>query len=154
MTFTLKTLSCFIASAAILFGASNSIAANRPAPSVRSAGSAELAMQVLLDPVDFSPGQIDGKGGKNSREALAAFEARADSLRVRAAARRCSRRSVPVLLNRSCPIRSPGKTSQGRFSRQFRKTRRSSRNFRVFTTHPCWKSWPGNSTRHRPCSSA
>ena len=75
MTFTLKTLSCFIASAAILFGASNSIAANRPAPSVRSAGSAELAMQVLLDRADFSPGQIDGKGGKNSREALAAFQA-------------------------------------------------------------------------------
>ena len=75
MTFTLKTLSCFVASAAILFGASNSIAANRPAPSVRSAGSAELAMQVLLDRADFSPGQIDGKGGKNSREALAAFQA-------------------------------------------------------------------------------
>ncbi len=75
MTFTLKTLSCFVASAAILFGASNSIAANRPAPSVRSAGSAELATQVLLDRADFSPGQIDGKGGKNSREALAAFQA-------------------------------------------------------------------------------
>jgi lipoprotein-anchoring transpeptidase ErfK/SrfK len=75
VTFTLKTLSCFVASAVILFGASNSIAANRPAPSVRSAGSAELAMQVLLDRADFSPGEIDGKGGKNSREALAAFQA-------------------------------------------------------------------------------
>ena len=73
MTFTLKTLSCFVASAAILFGASNSIAANRPVP-VRSAGSAELAMQILLDRADFSPGEIDGKGGKNSREALAAFQ--------------------------------------------------------------------------------
>jgi lipoprotein-anchoring transpeptidase ErfK/SrfK len=75
ITFTLKTLSCFVASAAILLGASNSIAANRPALSVRSVGPTELEMQVLLDRVDFSPGEIDGKGGKNSREALAAFEA-------------------------------------------------------------------------------
>ena len=74
MTFTLKTLSCFIASAAILLGASNSIAANHPAPSARSAGSTELEMQVLLDRAYFSPGEMDGKGGKNSREALAAFQ--------------------------------------------------------------------------------
>ncbi|MFZ3211415.1 MAG: L,D-transpeptidase family protein [Terriglobales bacterium] len=73
MTFTLKTLSCFIASAAILLATSTSIAANRPAPSARSVGLAELEMQVLLDRADFSPGEIDGKGGKNSREALAAF---------------------------------------------------------------------------------
>jgi len=75
MTFTFKTLSCLVASAAILVGASTLIAANRPALSGRSAGSTELAMQVLLDRADFSPGEIDGKAGKNSREALAAFQA-------------------------------------------------------------------------------
>ena len=75
MTFTLKTLSCFVVCAAILLGTSSSIAGKRPAPSARSAGPTELAMQVLLDRADFSPGEIDGKGGRNSREALAAFRA-------------------------------------------------------------------------------
>ena len=74
MRFTFKTLSYFVASAAILLGTSTSIAAKRPTPSVRAAGPAELEMQVLLDRANFSPGEIDGKGGKNSREALAAFQ--------------------------------------------------------------------------------
>ena len=75
MIFTLKTLSCLVVSAAILLGTSTLIAAKRPAPSARSVGPAELEMQVLLDRADFSPGEIDGRGGKNSREALAAFQA-------------------------------------------------------------------------------
>jgi lipoprotein-anchoring transpeptidase ErfK/SrfK len=72
MTFALKALSCFAASAAILVGASTSIAAQRPA---RSVGPTELELQVLLDRAGFSPGEIDGAAGRNSRKALAAFEA-------------------------------------------------------------------------------
>ncbi len=77
MTFTFKTLSCLVASAAIFLGSSTLIAAKRrpPGRSGQSVGPTELAMQVLLDRADFSPGEIDGKAGKNSREALAAFQA-------------------------------------------------------------------------------
>lgn len=74
MIFRLKTLSYFVASAVILLGASTSIAANRSAPAVRSVGLGELDMQILLDRANFSSGEIDGKSGKNSREALAAFQ--------------------------------------------------------------------------------
>jgi hypothetical protein len=76
MTFTLKILSCFVASAAILLGTSTSMAAQRSALSAQSVGLTELEMQVLLDRADFSPGEIDGKGGKNGREAVAALRPR------------------------------------------------------------------------------
>ncbi|MGA2345881.1 MAG: L,D-transpeptidase [Candidatus Sulfotelmatobacter sp.] len=75
MKFKLTNLSGFVAVAAILFGTSIATAAKHPAPSVRPVGLAELEMQVLLDRANFSPGQIDDENGKNSREAMAAFEA-------------------------------------------------------------------------------
>jgi lipoprotein-anchoring transpeptidase ErfK/SrfK len=75
MTLTFKTLSCFAASAAIVLVTTTPIAAKRPARPARSAGPTELEMQVLLDRADFSPGEIDGRGGQNSRKALAAFQA-------------------------------------------------------------------------------
>ena len=73
--FTRRTLSCLAASVAILLGASTSIATKRAAPAISNPGTAELEMQVLLDRAGFSPGEIDGSGGKNSSKALAAFEA-------------------------------------------------------------------------------
>jgi len=73
--FALKAASYFAVSAAVLFGTSVSIAAKRPAPSIRPVGLAELKVQVLLDRANFSPGEIDDENGKNSREAMAAFQA-------------------------------------------------------------------------------
>ena len=75
MTRPVRTVLMCAASAAMLLGASARVTAKPPTRPVRPASSDELAVQVLLDRSSFSPGEIDGAAGQNTRKALAAFEA-------------------------------------------------------------------------------
>jgi len=75
MTLTHTALSSFVVTAALALSTSTVIAAKRPPRSPRSAGPAALELQVLLDRAGFSPGEIDGSSGQNSRKSLAAFQA-------------------------------------------------------------------------------
>ena len=63
----------WFAATVIFLGANTANAAARQPPAVGSTGISELEMQVLLDRVGFSSGEIDGERGKNASKALAAF---------------------------------------------------------------------------------
>jgi lipoprotein-anchoring transpeptidase ErfK/SrfK len=63
----------WFAATVILAGPHAVNAAERQTPAPGSAGISELEMQVLLDRVGFSSGEIDGERGKNASKALAAF---------------------------------------------------------------------------------
>jgi lipoprotein-anchoring transpeptidase ErfK/SrfK len=64
-----------IASAAILAAApESSFAQQKTKPHGKGAVEDMLPTQVLVDRAGFSPGEIDGRGGRNTQTAIAAFE--------------------------------------------------------------------------------
>ncbi|HUF48160.1 MAG TPA: L,D-transpeptidase [Vicinamibacterales bacterium] len=60
---------------AAILAAASSVIAQQPAPAAPKplSGFPALETQVLLDLEGFSPGEIDGRGGPNTRKALAAY---------------------------------------------------------------------------------
>jgi len=73
VSFKGKTASSLLASALIFPGVLSVLAGQRKPEGKASGRASELEIQVLLDRAGFSPGEIDGENGQNSRRALAAF---------------------------------------------------------------------------------
>ena len=70
-----RLISSIIATAAILTATTEtSFGQQKGKPHAKGAAQDMLPTQVLLDRAGFSPGEIDGRGGRNTQTAIAAFE--------------------------------------------------------------------------------
>jgi lipoprotein-anchoring transpeptidase ErfK/SrfK len=64
----------WLTSTVLLVPAPIASAEQKPTPKAATAAADMLPAQVLLDRAGFSPGEIDGRGGRNTQAAIGAFE--------------------------------------------------------------------------------